>query len=61
LAEVEVKLNEAVDELFVLISSISDQVDLYGFMDKTTAPAAPPTAPIIVDIAITNVTSGGTQ
>ena len=61
LAEVEVKLNEAVDELFVLISSISDQVDLYGFMDKTTAPAAPLTAPIIVDIAITNVTSGGTQ
>jgi hypothetical protein len=33
---------------------------LYGFMDKTTAPAAPPVAPIVVDIAITNVT-GGTQ
>jgi hypothetical protein len=61
LAEVEVKLNEVIDELFVLISSVSDQVDLYGFMDKTTAPAAPPVAPIVVDIAITNVTSGGTQ
>jgi subtilisin family serine protease len=61
LAEVEVKLNEAVDELFVLVSSILDQVDLYGFMDKTTAPALPPTAPMIVDIAITNITSGGTQ
>jgi hypothetical protein len=60
LAEVEVKLNEVIDELFVLISSVSDQVDLYGFMDKNTAPAAPPTAPIIVDIAITDVT-GGTQ
>jgi uncharacterized repeat protein (TIGR02543 family) len=61
LDEIEFEFNEVINELFVLASSISDQVDLYGFMDKNTAPAAPPTAPVIVDIALTNITLGGTQ
>lgn len=56
LDEIEFKLNEVIDELFVLVSSISDSVDLYGFLEESTAPALPPTAPMIVNIAVTGVT-----
>lgn len=54
--EIEFRLNEAIDELFVFISLISDEVDLYGFLEESTAPALPPTAPMIVNIAVTGVT-----
>lgn len=56
LDEIEFRLNEVIDELFVLVSSISDSVDLYGFLEESTAPALPPTAPMIVNIAVTGVT-----
>lgn len=57
LDEIQFRLNEVIDQLFVLVSSISDSVDLYGFLEESTAPAVPPTAPMIVDIAV----AGGTQ
>jgi hypothetical protein len=56
LDEIEFRLNEVIDELFVLVSSISDSVDLYGFLEESTAPALPPAAPMIVNIAVTGVT-----
>lgn len=56
LDEIEFRLIEVIDELFVLVSSISDSVDLYGFLKESTAPALPPTAPMIVNIEVSGVT-----